>query len=375
MNSSPRLGLFMSIFVFHTPLFMKKFIPAILAVTIPAFFAMAALIGCNDTMQKKLATPTINADTVFAQPVSKWFNAWELISRDVFYVDSLRPVDFIFFDDQYVYTTAVITAPTGQEVTGPTMFGKDYKWRRALHSDSILLPDHRVVPIGLMSFAAPAGENGSYFVMPLPAFWKQANVKSEELGLDNLVTGVFLHEFSHSQQMQNFGKKISWYEKNTSFGIDFNDDIVQELMSSDSQFVQQYKDEVSNLFQAAVVEEDSIAKMLLRQGLASMNLRAEKFYTGKFTELKEIEAFFLTMEGIGQYAMYAWLQHPKGAHLAKEKVLKGVRRGGRSWSQDEGLSLFLLLARFAPASGWAPPMFNESTQSVIEQLKQIAGAK
>jgi len=79
-----------------------------------------------------------------------------------------------------------------------------------LHNDSITLPDNSIISISLLSFAAEIpNQDKSYFVMPLPDFWQQSGVSSNNLGLDNLITGIFIHEFTHSQQMQNFGKRIT----------------------------------------------------------------------------------------------------------------------------------------------------------------------
>ena len=87
-----------------------------------------------------------------------------------------------------------------------------------------------------------------------------------------------------------------------------------------------------------------------------------------YSTLNQIDNFFLTMEGLGQYAMYAWLKHPKGANLPAEQVIAGVRRGKKQWSQEEGFALFLLLEKYSPASKWAPAMFGTKTESVTDLI-------
>jgi hypothetical protein len=76
------------------------------------------------------------------------------------------------------------------------------------------------------------------------------------------------------------------------------------------------------------------------------------------------------MEGLGQYTMYAWLIHPKGGNIAAETAVKGVRRGGRWWSQEEGLALFLALEKLAPPKKWAPKMFGSTTESVLRLISR-----
>jgi hypothetical protein len=308
----------------------------------------------------------------FPADVSKWFAAWNLISKDVYGLKNRESVEFVFFDDQYVYSTSAVTIPKGERIKGPLSFNQLLKWKRALHRDSILLPDSSKAEVNIMSFASPLTNNKSesYFVMPLPSFWNKAGVTSKELGFDNLITGVFLHEFSHSQQMQSFGKKISSFENTTDFGIPFSDDIIQHLFQKDSAYVVLFKQEL-NCFERAVTEKSSIVKKeLIKKGIELLRKRHQQYFISKYESLKNIDEFFLTMEGLGQFTMYSWFVHPKGANLAEELAVKGTRRGGRWWSQDEGLLLFLILNQLSPPQQWAYKMFGSNLETVVKLIEQ-----
>jgi hypothetical protein len=302
----------------------------------------------------------------------KWFAAWEFMSKTVFGIDTLQPVEFVFFDTTNVYTTSRISIPAGGPVEGPALFGEHLVWRKAAHHGKITLPDHQEIPIGLMSFASPMEMEGkqAFFVMPLPEFWKSAGVKSEELGLENLVTGVFLHEFSHTQQMQSFGKKISDYEKKYVFNIPFSDDIVQDYFKKDSLYTAQFRKEVKVFYEAAAAKDPGKRKVLIRQGLQMLENRQQQYFNGDHEKLRQIDRFFLTMEGLGQYAMYAWLIDPRGGNIPEATALAGVRRGGRQWSQEEGLSLFLILDKLTKPKDWSKLMFGTSTVDIITLIEQ-----
>ncbi len=312
------------------------------------------------------------ADAGFTSQVGKWFAAWELICRDVYGIKKLEPVEFVFFDDQDVYSTSKITIPEGELITGPKLLKRSFVWKKSPHRGSLTLPDKNVVPVGLMSFAAELkGEKaGSFFVMPLPDFWRQAEVKSDELGLENLVTGVFLHEFAHSQQIRNFGKQLGAFEKNNRFETEFSDDIVQNLFKKNAPYTELYVKEVRTFYEASAEKNKAAKIALIKNGIELLRKRQADFFTGKFENLKPIDEFFLTMEGLGQYTMYAWLTHERGANLPAEIVLKGVRRGGKSWSQDEGLALFLILEKFSKPKKWAKKMFGNETESVINLVSR-----
>jgi hypothetical protein len=336
-------------------------------------FGLAFLLCCSfaiaQTVEKQVKSIS---DDKFTNEVGKWFSAWELISGDVYGIHKLESVEFVFFDDKYVYSTSNITIPEGEIVNGPKLLKNSFVWKKSLHNGSITLPDKSVVPIGLMSFASelPGVKNNSFFVMPLPDFWLKASVKSDELGLDNLITGVFLHEFSHSQQIRNFGKQITWLEKNNHFEADFSDDIVQHLFGKDSAYIDLYTKELRTFYKASN-EKNKVAKALLvKNGLTLLRQRHTVFFTEKYENLKQIDELFLTMEGLGQFTMYKWLTHELGANLSAEIAVEGVRRGGKRWSQDEGLALFLILEKFSKPKNWAGKMFGTKTESVINLIGQ-----
>ncbi|HVI44480.1 MAG TPA: hypothetical protein VM802_06410 [Chitinophaga sp.] len=309
-------------------------------------------------------------DSAFFNAASRWFEAWKLVYNSIYALDSMRPVDLVFFDDAYVYTTSAITAGNGVPVKGPTLMHLPLQWRKAPHDGKLTLPDSSVTPVRLMSFAAELPDAGhrSFFVMPLPSFWRKEGVESKELGLDNLLTGVFLHEFSHSQQMQNFGKKISAYEKESDFGIEFNDDIVQHIFKKDSLYLQQFNKELHHFYSS--VQGSSLEKAEVREGLKTMNNRQQQYFTGKYQHVGEIDNFFLTMEGLGQYSMYLWMTSSKGGNIARDLAIKGIRRGGKWWSQDEGLALFLILDRLVEPRTWSKGMFGYDIVTVVDLINK-----
>ena len=312
----------------------------------------------NDDKERNLA---------FYNATKKWFSAWKLISKEIYKIDKLIPVDFVFFDDKYVYSTSTYGIQAGNTVRGNNFMNLKFQWKRKQHNDSLILPDKTVLPLNLMSFAAEnAGGGKPFFVMPLPGFWAQAGVSSKELGMENLITGVFLHEFSHSQQMQNFGKKITEYEGHHNFNIDFNDDIVQNIFSKDTSYSKLYAKEIEFFYSA--IKSNMFDEVTIGEGLSMLHERQAKYFRGEFKSFHEIDNLFLTMEGLGQYSMFLWLTHSKGGNLKKEVAIDGVRRGGSWWSQDEGFALFLILEKLTLSKKWIGGMFGDKTESVTDLI-------
>jgi hypothetical protein len=335
----------------------------ILLLFITATFFSLTVIGQSKTDEQK-------REIAFYTATKKWFSAWKLVSKDIYHIDKVKPVEFVFFDDKYVYSTSATTIKNGKPVKGCNLINLKLHWKKALHKDTITLPDKSVVPIGLMSFAAAIAneKNKSFFVMPLPGYWHQSGVESKALGVDNLITGVFIHEFSHSQQMQNFGKKIAEFEQQNTFGVEFSDDIVQDLFQKDTNYTKLYHEEVAKLYSSLTHHSPDPA--LVKEGLTLMSKRYDLFFKEGYSGLRKIDEFFLTMEGLGQYSMYLWLTHPKGGNITNDTAIEGVRRNKKRWSQDEGFALFLILDRLTKPDAWAREMFGYETESVTELIRK-----
>lgn len=310
------------------------------------------------------------SDQEFYSAASKWFASLNLVSKDIYKIDQVKPVEFVFFDDRYVYSSSRVTIKNGMPINGPNLMNLALSWRKELHHDSLVLPDKSVLPIGLLSFSAEISgiENSSFFVMPLPSFWERNGVTSKELGLDNLVTGVFIHEFSHSQQMQNFGKEMTRLEKQYNYGVEFSDDIVQDIFSKDSIYKELYRKEVQAFYGS--IKGMAIDTRLVQEGLGVMAHRQTQYFKDQFSGLREIDDFFLTMEGLGQYSIYLWLTDPRGGNIENDLAIQGVRRGGKWWSQEEGFALFLVLGKLKAPDAWARDMFGDKIDSVIDLINE-----
>ncbi len=119
----------------------------------------------------QVKTDDLQRDEAFLVATKKWFSAWELVSHDIYRIEKVKPVEFVFFDDTYVYSTSTVTINNGDIVKGNNLINLTFIWKKAVHNDSITLPDHSVVSVGLMSYASEIpNENKSFFVMPLPSF-------------------------------------------------------------------------------------------------------------------------------------------------------------------------------------------------------------
>ncbi|MGI8705373.1 MAG: hypothetical protein ACR2JJ_06210 [Sphingomicrobium sp.] len=240
-------------------------------------------------------------------------------------------------------------------------------WQTTPHSGSITLPDGGEAPAQVASFASSDEKTGvPFFVMALPSIWKAANIpiSSDLKGL----TGVFLHEFSHTRQVEPLASVFEAAESKRKMPDDFNDDSLQEHFKADPAYAAAIEKERDLLYRAAHAADAVAAKKLAAQVLDLMEARQERWFVGEDAYWKHYDDLFLTMEGFGQWVAFAWLADPDGGGLKRTEAIGKMRGSKRWWSQDVGLGLFLVIDRFVP--NWADQAFGSPPKLGIDLLRQ-----
>lgn len=298
-------------------------------------------------------TCTMAADE--AAWVQRSLAAWSLVQRDALHAAPVDGPTVVLFDPRCVFR-----AEAGHPFSG------------APHRGKVELPDHNSLPPQIASFAAPYDGGRAFFVMALPTIWRDGGVTSE-LGLENLMTAVLIHELTHTRQFYAFDPRIEALSARWGLGDDLNDDVVQDRFSAANEapgFVADIDAERALLFAAAAAPTDPEARTLAGQALARIRARGARYFVGADAKFVDLEDVFLTMEGVAQWAGYSWLVNPRGGGFAPDTTLPLFRRGGRQWSQDLGLSIFLVVDRLVP--DWQDRAFSAQPATAMELLALAA---
>ncbi|HKO57242.1 MAG TPA: hypothetical protein VJ276_15305 [Thermoanaerobaculia bacterium] len=305
-----------------------------------------------------------SCDLAAAGPwIARWFTAWQLTSREILRLPDAPLPDLVFYDGACVYTTSRVTAGVSSNARGAAVPGVGLEWWAAKHEGSLTLPSSKKLPVQLMSFADSDKESGPFFVMAAPAYWAQTG-KGQEPGL----TAVFLHEISHTRQFPGMAGIIGPIDAAWKFPEELDDDIVQTRFASNPAYVEAYLAERDLLYRAAEADSVADARALAAQALAMMRSRHARWFTGDNAVFATLDSTWLSMEGTGQWAGYAWLAHPRGGGLARDAAVKRMLGSRRRWSQDEGLALFLVVDRLLPE--WPSLVFGTPSMGAVELLER-----
>jgi hypothetical protein len=279
--------------------------------------------------------------------------AWALVEHDAFGLQpAARQPAFILFDHVCAYRSL-----------------DGVRWTAEVHGGEIKLPDGDGLSPQVASFAA-AGENASPFMaMALPTIWRAGGVTSE-MGLESMMFAVFAHEMAHTRQFDGYNARFDRIAEVAGLGDDFNDDVIQDRFGADADFVASVARERELLFLAAEEKDAVTAKALAREALELLRVRQARWFIGDKAAFAELEDVFLTLEGVGQYAGYSWLTNARGGGFSHDAAVAGMRRGGKRWSQDEGLGIFLVLDRLD--HDWPARAFGTPPRTALEMLALAA---
>jgi hypothetical protein len=272
------------------------------------------------------------------------------VNESALHIGAISPPSIILFDARCVFNLSPHTT-SSRRPESITVGPFHYDATATLHGDSIPIPGGDSIAPTLVSFAMPRPNGGMAFVMALPDIWA-AQARASDTRL--LATAVFMHEFTHTQSHALSAKVDSLTHQ--GLPTDADDDVIQTRFGKRAGFEAAYRHELDLLYAAVAAPDTAKVRALARQASESIDRRRAESFAGLDGVYARAEDIFLTLEGTGQYASYRWLINADGGHMQSTAAVTFLRRGGKRWSQDEGLALFLVLDRLR--RDWASRIFS-----------------
>jgi len=307
------------------------------------FLATLLLLGALPAHGDVCALPT--SDRAF---IDRGVQTWEGVRRDSLGVADARLPAFYFFDQKCLW--------------------RDRKDTGTEHGGKLTLPGGMEMPARLMTFASSDDDGHPFLVMALPALWTAEERHRNNPHLDRLMRGVFVHEMTHTVQARALGGRLTELEKEHAIE-DLNDDIIQQRFGTREGYADAYQKERAALYGAAAAADPAARRALAREALRIAKERRAKYFQGSDSYYAEIEEIFLGMEGVAQWAAY---KAAVADGVKPQDALAQMTKGGRFWTQDEGLAVFLAIDALMP-NKWQPRVMGEKVTGVWTLLEQALG--
>lgn len=167
--------------------------------------------------------------------------------------------------------------------------------------------------------------------------------------------------------MQDFGRKISEYERKYKFETELSDDIVQGYFEKDADYNSVFREEVKLSYDAAAEKDETKSADLIRESIEKYACATTRISSATKRISKKLTIFSSRWKASDNLRCF-WLTSPQSGDISPEIALKGVQRGGKQWSQGEVLALFLLLNKLSKPKIWAESILGSKTESVIELI-------
>lgn len=217
------------------------------------------------------------------------------------------------------------------------------EWYGHIHSGQVRLPNGATTEVGPTAFHA-ATKSGTFLVFSLPSIWR-AHAPPGPIPLDWFLEGILFHELTHHYQAVVSPSFASDLIKAELSFADASDDGVEKMFKSDVLYRRAYETERDTLFRAAVAANDDEARRLACEAGTLIRKRRAIYFQGEAARWAGLDEWSLTTEGVASWISYAWLTR----HRRVAPALAVSKLRGSSWSQDEGLAIFLVVDRLLPS--------------------------
>ena len=329
-----------------------------------------------------LATLLVQSvDAAIDDPTLKWIqttvDAWQLACRQDLHVP-VNPLTWMIFYDEKVswHINPVLSLlPPHAKLSRFIRFsGRRYVIFELENHGSIWIPGRGPMPIKPQAFTM-LYDNGRkpFFIASSPEFVaRSAHVEaSAAQDLANFLTGVDLHELTHTRQLPQVNPEIERLRAGNEYPESLDDNLIENEFGKNDDFRHMRNDELNHFSAALVASDREAARVEAAKGLQIVQQRREQFFVGHHRHWDQMDDVFLALEGSAMWVEFqsALRFAPQGqSHL---DTLRKLSERTNAWSQSEGLGLFLLIDRFRP--GWQTQFFGNELPSPFEVLRNALG--
>ena len=300
-------------------------------------------------------------------------DGWERVSRQLLRLEPKPLPWMVLYDASCVWHLAADARrvlETSVANLTLTFAGEPVSARAGPHRGKVRLPNSSdIPPVGLAFgslYEREPDDKEPFFVLALLDVWRQNVKAAKDPRLPHTMLGVFSHEVVHTWQLEAVDRRVDELKQRYAVPQTVDDDVVENRFKDVPGFREAHDSE-TDLFYAAASETDSARRrQLVAKALALVRARQSKYFTGPDEVYRALEELFLNMEGVAVWASFKLSQIDERFDIGvKDPVIERARN---TWSQDEGLALFLLIDSMVPE--WRERVLGPSLASPFALLEE-----
>ena len=310
-------------------------------------------------------------DTAALRWMQSVLDGWDVTARRNLRLTT-PPIPWIVFYDEtgaWHLNAESGRVPAATMTKSTLRFGtRRYPLSFAAHSGKFWVPDGDSLPAVPRAGTLLYSKNTKAFsAVPLPALFRQMGAPEDAGDLDRLFVTLAIHELTHTRQLVDIDRRIAQLRPKYHLLPEVDDDVIENRFSMDTAYTPLAGQERAAFNEAVFAKTSAEAKAAARRALKLVDQRRSQFMTGPFAGYAELEDYFLVLEGTGMWAQFEATKRgaPKGEPW--QQTLAMLMNRTASWSQGEGLALFVLLDRFQP--NWQATFMTPGFPSPFAALK------
>jgi hypothetical protein len=177
----------------------------------------------------------------------------------------------------------------------------------------------------------------------------------------------------HTRQLPALRRHVDALGRQHELPPRFGDDVIQQTFDTIPGYATAYERERDLLYRAVAEPVGARRDSLISVALAAARQRRQQYFRGDRAFYADLETLFLNMEGVAEWVRFKYHQADPHWPCEPGEILQFLRGGDNSWSQDEGLALYLLLD--ATPLEWQEPTLGTSMVSPFELLGRAIGGE
>jgi hypothetical protein len=298
---------------------------------------------------------------------------WEYTCKNELRIDPGTLSWIIFYDSTRAWhiNPEVSLLPAHRKLTTSISFsGVDYPLYQVEHKDKLWIPEQDPIDVKTRAVAAMpvSGNTKSFFIAPVTAYFRTLAPTDQSPFLDLLLSGLNMHELTHTRQLPFTIKQMLTVQKESKLPESIDDNSIQKTFENNEHYKALFFKEKTHLWNAVMANNLDSCKHELKTALRLVRERQHKFFDKQNEGYKKLDDIFLALEGSAMWAQYkATLRYaPRGQ--SPEQTLYFLMQHCDSWSQEEGLALFLIIDKLIP--GWQKHFFDKELPSPIAIIEK-----